>query len=89
MKINWTQKGRQRLQQVYDYMAADQPENALQYVDKITRRAELPAEQPRLGKVLKKYQREDVREIYEGHYRIFYRVLSERIDILTVRHSAR
>jgi toxin ParE1/3/4 len=45
--------------------------------------------QPRSGKVVEKYQRDDIREIYEGDYRIIYRILVERIDILTVRHSSR
>jgi plasmid stabilization system protein ParE len=89
MKVNWTQKGRQRLQQLYDYISTDQPDNALNYVDKITRRVELLAMQPRSGKVVEKYLRDDIREIYEGDYRIIYRILVERIDILTVRHSSR
>ena len=89
MKINWTQKGTQRLQQLYNYIAADQPDAALNWVDKITRRVELLAIQPRSGKVVEKYQREDIREIYEGKYRIIYRILAERIDILTVRHGSR
>ncbi len=89
MKVNWTQKGRHRLQQLYDHIAEDQPENALHYIDKITRRVDLLATQPRSGKTVTKYQRDDIREIYEGHYRIIYRILPEQIDILTVRHSAR
>ena len=89
MKVNWTQKGRQRLQQLYDYIAEDQPANALHFVDQLTRRVEVLAAHPRSGKIVSKYQRDDIREIYEGRYRIIYRILPERIDILTVRHSAR
>ena len=66
----------------FDYNS-DQPDNALNYVDKITRRVELLAMPPRSGKVVDRYQREDIREIYEGNYRIIYRILAERIDILT------
>ena len=89
MKVSWTHKGMQRLKQLHDYISYDQPGNALNYVDKITRRVELLAMQPRSGKVVEKYQRDDIREIYEGDYRIIYRILVERIDILTVRHSSR
>lgn len=89
MKINWTRKGRQRLQQLHDYIAADQPVNALRYIDKITRRVEVLAAHPRSGKVVEEYQREDIREIYEGSYRVIYRVMFDRIDILTVRHGSR
>lgn len=34
-------------------------------------------------------QREDVREVIEPPYRIVYRILAERIDVLTVFHGAR
>ena len=89
MKVNWTQKSRHRLQQLYDYIAEDQPPNAIRFIDQITRRVQVLAEHPRSGKKVSKYQRDDIREIYEGRYRIIYRILPERIDILTIRHSAR
>jgi plasmid stabilization system protein ParE len=89
MKVSWTHKGMQRLKQLHDYISYDQPDNALNYVDKITRRVDLLAMQPRSGKVVEKYRRDDIREIYEGDYRIIYRILVERIDILTVRHNSR
>ena len=89
MKINWTRKGRQRLRQLHDHIATDQPVNALRYIDKITRRVEVLATQPRSGKVVEKYRREDIREIYEGNYRIIYRVMVGQIDILTIRHGSR
>ncbi len=89
MKVNWTQKGRQRLQQLYNYIADDQPANALKFIDQLTRCAESLAAHPRSGKIVSKYQRDDIREVYEGRYRIIYRILPDRIDILTVRHSGR
>jgi toxin ParE1/3/4 len=89
MKVNWTRKARQRLQQLYDYIAEDQPVNALHFVDQLTRRAESIAIHPRSGKIVSRYQRDDIRELYEGRYRIIYRILPNRIDILTVRHGAR
>jgi hypothetical protein len=39
--------------------------------------------------VVAKYQRDDIREVYEVHYRMIYHVLPDRIDSLTVRHGAR
>jgi len=47
MKVSWTRKGRQRLQQLYDYIAEDQPTNALNFVDLLTRRVEMLAEHSR------------------------------------------
>jgi plasmid stabilization system protein ParE len=55
MKVNWTQKARQRLQQLYGYIAEDQPANALQFIDQLTRRAELLAAHPRSGTISGKF----------------------------------
>ena len=89
MRAHWTDKALLRLKQVHDHIAQDSPDNARRFVDRLTRKAALIAYQPRAGVVAKKYQRDDIRETYEGRYRIVYRIHAERIDILTVRHGAR
>ena len=89
MKVKWTRKGQQRLQQIYDYIAEDQPANALRFIDRLTLRVEILSAHPRSGEIVSKYQRDDIQEIYEDKYRIIYRILLDRIDVLTVRHSAR
>ena len=89
MKAAWTHKALLRLQQIHDYIALDQPANANNFVDRLTRKAELIASAPNAGKIVPQYGREDIREAYEGEYRIIYRIRTERIDILTVRHMAR
>ena len=89
MSARWTDKALFRLQQVHDYIAQDSSVNAGRFIDRLTRKAALIAHQPRAGVVVKKYQRDDIRETYEGAYRIVYRIRPDRIDILTVRHGAR
>lgn len=89
MTAHWTLKALHRLQQLHDHIAEDQPVNAQRFVDRLTRRAEALAEHPLTGRAVEKYRRDDIREIYEGRYRLIYRVLPDRIDVLTVRHCAR
>lgn len=89
MRVNWTAQALRRLQQLHDYLAKDQPLNARRFVDKLTQRTAELAEQPQTGLRVPKYAREDVRQVFEGDYRIVYRILSDRIDIVTVRHMAR
>ncbi len=89
MTAHWTIKARHRLQQLYDHIAKDQPEHAQRFVDQVTRRADALAEHPLIGLVVEQYRRDDIREVYEGRYRMIYRVLPDHIDILTVRHGAR
>ena len=89
MKAYWTDKALLRLQQIHDHIAQDSPVNAGRFVDRLTRKLALLAHQPLAGVVVKRYQRDDIRETYEGAYRIIYRVRTDRIDVLTVRHGAR
>lgn len=35
------------------------------------------------------YEDENVREVIEGRYRIIYRILSDRVDVVAVIHGAR
>ena len=89
MRAHWTARSLQRLQQIHDHIALDQPLNAKRFVDRLTRRAETIALQPRAGRIVPEYQSDDIRETFEGAYRIIYRILPDRIDRLTVRHGAR
>ncbi|MFQ5864404.1 MAG: type II toxin-antitoxin system RelE/ParE family toxin [bacterium] len=42
---------------------------------------------PRIGRMVPEANRDDVREIFYGKYRIIYRIDQNRISILTVRHG--
>lgn len=89
MKVVWTARARARLRQIYNYIAKDQPRNAERVVDRITRRAEQLAEQPRSGRMVENYQHDDIRELIERPYRIIYLIFTDRIEILTVRDTRR
>lgn len=89
MKAYWTARALLRLQQIHDRIALDQPVNARRFVDRLTSKADDVAQSPLTGRIVSQYRREDIRETFAGGYRIIYRVLEDRIDILAVRHGAR
>jgi addiction module RelE/StbE family toxin len=89
MIANWTNKALLRLQQIHDYIAQENPKAANELVDQLTRQAATMATQPHAGIKVKEYQRDDIREIYNGRYRLIYRIHQDRIDVLTVRHGMR
>jgi len=89
MRVVWTDRAKARLRQIRAYVAQDQPLNADRLIDQLTRRVEQLADQPRSGRVVEKYQREDLRELIESPYRIVYLILIDRIDIVTVRDTRR
>ena len=89
MRVVWTDRAKARLRQIHTYIAQDQPIDAERMVDRLTRRVAQLAEHPRSGRIVEKYQREDLRELIEAPYRIVYLILAERIDIVTVRNTRR
>ena len=89
MRVVWTDRAKARLRQIRAYVAQDQPLNADRLVDQLTRRVEQLAEQPHSGRMVDKYQREDLRELIEPPYRIVYLIGIDRIDIVTVRDTRR
>ena len=40
-----------------------------------------------MGGLVSEYVHDDIREVLEGPYRIFYRVYENRAEILAVRHA--
>lgn len=58
-------------------------------VERIFDHAKLLANRPLLGAVVPEYGDDTLRELLEKPYRIIYRVLPDRVDILAVIHSSR
>ena len=89
MKVFWTDRATARLQQIHAFIAQEQPQNATQVVDRLTLRVAQLAQHPHSGRVVLVYQQHELRELIESRYRIIYRVIGERIDIITVRDTRR
>ncbi len=51
-------------------------------VDRLTRRSEQIGDFPYSGRKVPEYDRDDLREVIEGSYRIIYRILSDQIDVI-------
>ena len=89
MRVVWTDRAKARLHQIHAYVAQDQPTNADRLIDQLTQRVMQLVEQPRSGRMIEKYRREDLRKLIASPYRIVYLILPNRIDILTVRDTRR
>jgi toxin ParE1/3/4 len=88
MKVAWTRRSILRVRQILEHIAKDQPDNAKRFVIQLIERGDSVGGQPRRGRIVPEYQDETIREIFEGDYRIIYKIQSERVDILTVRHGS-
>lgn len=88
MKVYWTIRAEIRLDAIHAYIAQENPSAGLQVAQRILQRSSQIAEFPESGRRVPDYDRDDVRELIEGNYRIVYRLLRDRIDVLTVMHCA-
>jgi len=58
----------------------------LQRTRRCARRAEHLATEPRIDRHVPEYPEDDLREVLERPYRLFFHAGPSRIDILTIKH---
>lgn len=87
-EITWTAEAQRWLEDIFEYIAADDPAAATRTVQGIYERAQVLADFPEIGHRYLQSTR-NVRILLYGHYRIAYLVKSERsVDILGVFHGS-
>jgi len=86
MIVRWTDRAKARLRLIQQYIAEDSPQVALKVIDRVTARSQQLRNVPHSGRLVREYNRDDVRELLEKPYRIIYKIKSDQIDVLTVMH---
>ncbi|HPD16070.1 MAG TPA: type II toxin-antitoxin system RelE/ParE family toxin [Planctomycetota bacterium] len=89
MKVHWTDTAQAHLDAIRRYIAQDSVEYALRMVDRLTRRSQVIAGFPLSGRTVPEYERDDLREVIEGPYRLIYLIRDDRVDVIAVIHGAR
>ena len=89
MRIIWTEKAEKQLDQIFEYIATDSSLYAYRTVGQIIEEAENLPPNPRKGRKVPEYEREDIREVFHHPYRIIYLLKEDTIEILSVIHEAR
>ncbi len=88
--LNWTPQSILYLTNISEFIAKDSPKYAIITIRKIKKLAKQLKLHSFFGRKLPKINQTNIREIIFGNYRIIYKIISdERIDILTVHHSAK
>ncbi len=86
--VAWTDEARRWIEDIFEYIAADNPQAAARTVQGIYDRAQVLADFPEIGHRYQASPR-NVRVLLYGHYRIAYLVKDDRnIDILGVFHGS-
>jgi plasmid stabilization system protein ParE len=87
-KLEWSEIAIQRINEIADFIALDNPTAADNWVDEVFEKAELIRMNPKLGRKTPELDDDMRREIFHGNYRIAYRILNSKILISTVQNCA-
>ena len=86
MKIIWSPLAAERLDKIYGFIAQDNISAAQKMVNRIIKKADTLSKNPERGRKVPESNREEIREIFEGEYRIIYRIETKRVSILSIRN---
>lgn len=86
-EVVWTDFAISQLDDIYNFIAQESEETALQIIDKLISRTSQISSFPMSGRKVPEFDREQVHEIIEGNYRIFYHIKPARIDVISVIHG--
>jgi len=90
VQINWTIQAKNDLKDIADYISKDSVVYAKRQVSKIRSKTKILRIQINIGKLVSEIDDINIKELIEGNYRIIYKIVTEnRVDILTIHHSAR
>ena len=86
MKIVWSPLAGERLDKVYEFIAQDNTSAAKKMVNRIIKKVDTLSKNPERGRKVPEANREEIREVFEGEYRIIYRVETKKVSILSIRN---
>jgi toxin ParE1/3/4 len=89
MRVIWAPRATQRAAEVAEYIAADSPAAAREWVRHLFAKTASLGRYPRRGRKAPEVGRDDVRQVVHGPYRIVYRIDARQVVVLTVRHARR
>ncbi|MCF8370081.1 MAG: type II toxin-antitoxin system RelE/ParE family toxin [Bacteroidales bacterium] len=88
-KIIWTQRALSDLENILEYIAKDSVKYSILTIEKLISTTNFLQSNQRIGRIVPELNREDIRELISGNYKIIYRTSSEEmVHILTVHHSS-
>ena len=89
MRVVWSPRALMRVVEIGRYIAADRPGAARTWAIALFERAATLSAHPRRGRRVPEVNRDEIREVIHGDYRLIYRVEPKRLVVLTVRHGRR
>ncbi len=90
VQVKWTQQSLKDLFDIFEYISIDSKKYAQRQIIRIKARTAILKRNAKIGMPVPEMPHSGYRQLVEGNYRIIYKILnSNRVDILTIHHSAR
>lgn len=86
MKIIWSPLSVERLADISGYIADNNHEASIKWVESVFQIIEQLEQYPESGRVVSEINKSNIRELIFRDYRIIYKIHQEEIYILTIRH---
>jgi len=91
-QVLWTDAARLDLERIVEFIAEENPTNALTVLARLERRCQALAALPERGRIVAEARAVDVltyRELIEGPWRIVYRYDADRVHVMAVLDARR
>lgn len=90
VQINWTHQSLTDLENIAEYISKDSKYYAKLQIIKIKNSVEILKSQIHVGQRVPEFERNDLKQLIQGRYRIIYKIINEnRVDIITIHHGSR
>lgn len=86
MRVFWAPLAVERSENIFDFISKGNKTAANKVIERIFKKIETLSKYPERGRKVPEANREEIREVFEGEYRIIYRVESKKVFILTIRN---
>jgi len=89
VKIEWSSIAENDLNEIIDYIAQDSLEYALSFNEQVNEKIENLTQFPKMGRKVPELDDPNIRELILSNYRLIYRILGEKIQIVRLLHGSR
>ena len=89
MKVIIATSALRDLDEIFDYIAVDNPARALTFTDELVDRCNELADFPKAYPLVPRYENQGFRRRVYGNYLIFYRVQQSGVEVMRIVHGAR
>ncbi len=89
VEIEWSPSAENDLNEIIDYIAQDSLEYALSFYEQVREKVENLTQFPKMGRRVPELDVPNIRELILRNYRLIYRILGEKVQIVRLFHGSR